>query len=146
MIQPRPEPDRPSGRSQPFVSRSAREDHRQFNVLDRRPRADQIERLKDHPNGRRPEPGHLAPRELVKVPAADPLFARARPVETAEQVQQSRLPRPRLAQSTTRSPPAISLEIRPEQGLFRPYTLHTSTARIAAESPPSRSDPIAVAP
>ena len=90
MIQPRPEPDglqRPPGGGQPVARRSAGEDHRQFDVLDGRPRADQVERLEDHANGRRPEPGHLAPRELVEVPAADPQSARAGPVETAQQVQ-----------------------------------------------------------
>src|SRR5262249_17755759 len=83
---------------QPIARRSAGEDHRQYDVFDGRPRGDQVERLEDDPDGRRSETGQLAPRELVEVPPAYMQFARAGPVETAQQVQKRRLPRPRLAE------------------------------------------------
>jgi hypothetical protein len=45
--------------------------------------------LEDRAYGLRPEAGHLAPRELMELHAADSQSGRAGPVETAERLQRS---------------------------------------------------------
>src|SRR5262249_44760025 len=104
-------------------------------------------RLEDHPDGRRPEPGHLAPRELVELPPADGQSARAGPVETPQQVQQRRLPRSRLAQqghplaarNLDRYPPQ-----RLDQGVLRPVPLLPPDLpdRLTVPTLASRSHPV----
>src|SRR4051812_1549993 len=75
-----------------------------------------------------------------------PELGRSRPPSRFNKVD---FPDPDLPRRATRSPPATSVETprsASTRASFAPYTFRTTTARIAAPSPPSRSDPIAVHP
>ena len=101
MPQPSAQPDRlerRGGRRATIGHWTTRQHHRQLDVLERRPRRDQVIRLEDHPDGRQPIRGELIAGHPGQVAAARLDAPRGRTIQAPDQVQERRLPRARFSQ------------------------------------------------
>ncbi len=98
MVEPLAEPDagqRLGGPSLSFLPRDAGVHERQLHVLHRRRPTEQVEALEDEPERTVSHLRELAPVELRHLAIAEEVRARRRLVETAEDVHERRLARPR---------------------------------------------------
>jgi hypothetical protein len=73
------------------AGRGAGEQGGQFDVLDRGPLLDELERLEDEPDPPAPQPGQTGLGQAVDAVGTEPDLAGGRPLEPSEQVQQARL-------------------------------------------------------
>src|SRR5262249_48715659 len=90
MIEPMAEADRFERQPRcrlPLARWAAGEYHGQFDVLQRRPRQNQVEGLKDHAGHREPMPRQSAGSELGQLAATDLHAAGGGRVESAEQIK-----------------------------------------------------------